>query len=209
MTWMTSRVPLLAPRSLLRGVVLSGALALAGCLGGPAALTTYDLSAPRARLGGSIPGQVVVATPAAIQLYQSDRIVVRDAAGAVSLLPQAQLADQLPALIQARMIETFENATRTRSVSRPGDRINPDYQLATDLRAFRIDAASGEAVIEISARLVQDRTGQVVAARVFSARRPVGAIEAAGAVRALDEALDVILVDMARWLAAGRAAARA
>jgi cholesterol transport system auxiliary component len=166
--------------------------------------TTFDLTAPRQRVAGSaIGGQVVVAEPTAIQTFEADRIIVKDPGGAVSFLGGAQWADRLPRLVQARLIQTFENSSRIRAVSRPGDGISADYRLNTELRAFQITSASKEAVVEISAKVVSDKTGRIGAARVFTARVPVATIDAPDAAQALDKALSTVLLQIVRWVGAG------
>lgn len=177
-------------------------LVLAACGGTPPA--TFDLSAPAQRVRTSrIPGNLLVNPPAATQLLAGDRVLVRDGAGGVSYLPGAQWADQLPALVQTRLIQAFENASRLGRVSRPGDRVKVDYQLNTELRAFQIDAGRGEAVVEISAKAVSEATGQVAHARIFTARTPVPAIDGPNAARALDQALGAVLLDIVRWAGTG------
>lgn len=192
-------LPLLL-RGRLRAVSLAaaGSLLLAGC-GGGSAPTTYDLSAPRdfGRIGGG-GGVLIVAQPTAVQALDSDRLIVKDSSGALSFLGGAQWADRVPNLVQTRLIQTFENGSRIAAVGRPGERIVPDFQLNTDIRAFNIDAASGQAVVEITAKLIGDRTGKVQRAKLFSARVPAGA-EGAGAAQALDQALSQVLIQIARW----------
>ena len=189
---------LLRGRLLAPSLAVAGALLLAGC-GGGAAPTTYDLSAPRdfGRIGGG-GGVLIVAQPTAVQALDSDRLIVKDSSGALSFLGGAQWADRVPNLVQTRLIQTFENGSRIAAVGRPGERIVPDFQLNTDIRAFNIDAASGQAVVEITAKLIGDRTGKVQRAKLFSARVPAGA-EGAGAARALDQALSQVLIQIARW----------
>ena len=190
--------------SLLRGrlravsLAAAGSLLLAGC-GGGAAPTTYDLSAPRdfGRIGGG-GGVLIVAQPTAVQALDSDRLIVKDSSGALSFLGGAQWADRVPNLVQTRLIQTFENGSRIAAVGRPGERIVPDFQLNTDIRAFNVDAASGQAVVEITAKLVGDRSGKVQRAKLFSARVPAGA-DGAGAAQALDQALSQVLIQIARW----------
>jgi cholesterol transport system auxiliary component len=82
---------------------------------------------------------------------------------------------------------------------RPGQRISPDVQLNTNIRSFNIDAATGTAVVEITARIVGDRTGQIQRARLFAARVPAGAVDGPGAAQALDRALSQVLVEIVRW----------
>jgi cholesterol transport system auxiliary component len=180
-------------------VLIGAALVLGGC-GGGYAPTTYDLSAPRDF--GKVTGSRVhlaVADPTATQALDSERIIVRDGTGAISFLGGAQWADRLTKLVQTRMIQTFENASRIGTVGRPGDRVVADFQLNLDIRTFNIDSGTSEAVVEITAKLVNDRSGRVGASRIFSARQPVGAIDGAGAARSLDNALSLVLIDIVRW----------
>lgn len=192
---MTKSVRSRALRLALLPLVVS--LLVAGCGGGPAP-TTYDLSAPRdfGRVGGG--ASIVVATPTTVQAFDSDRLIVKDSSGALSFLGGAQWADTIPNLIQTRLVQTFENASRIAAVARPGERIVPDLQLNTDIRSFHIDAASGQAVVEITAKLVGDRSGRVQRARMFSARVPA-ATDGAGAAQALDRALSQVLIEIVRW----------
>lgn len=196
---------MLIPPSLLRdrvralSLAAAGALLLAGC-GGGAAPTTYDLSAPRdfGRIGGG-GGVLIVAQPTTVQALDSDRLIVKDSSGALSFLGGAQWADRVPNLVQARLIQTFENGSRIAAVGRPGERIVPDLQLNIDIRSFNIDAASGQAVVEITAKLVGDRTGKIQRGRVFWARVPASAVDGAAAAQALDQALSQVLIQIARW----------
>ncbi len=187
-----------------RAVALLGVAALAsimaGCSGGSSA-RVFDLSAPRdvGRLSSGSRAALIVAEPTTVQALDSERIIVRDGAGALSVLPGVQWADRLPKLVQTRLIQTFENGSRLGAVGRPGERILPDWQLNLDIRAFAIDAASGEAVVEISAKLIRDRTGRVAGARLFTARVAAGGIAGDSAAQALDAALSQVLVEIVRW----------
>lgn len=162
---------------------------------------TYDLTTPAdvatARRGRA---QLIVAEPTAVQVLDSERILVRPADGEVSYLPDAQWSDRLPRLMQARIIQTFENAHRLASVGRPADKLLADATLITEIRAFEIAADSNEAVVEISAKLVNERSGRIMAARVFSARQP-GAPAGQKAASALDAASQTALRDLVAWAA--------
>src|SRR5919112_184429 len=78
--------------------------------------------------GGSAVGQVAVAEPAAVQPLESEKIVIKDANGAVAAVGGGQWADRLPRLVQSRLIQTFENSSGLKAVGRPGDRATPDFQ---------------------------------------------------------------------------------
>ncbi|HYI89020.1 MAG TPA: ABC-type transport auxiliary lipoprotein family protein, partial [Beijerinckiaceae bacterium] len=84
-------------------------------------MTNYDLTAPRqVRAGSSAVGQIAVAEPAAVQPLEADRIIVKEPSGAVSAVAGGQWADRLPRLVQSRLIQTFENSSGLRAVTRPG-----------------------------------------------------------------------------------------
>lgn len=179
------------------------AFAVAGCAS-TTPLTVFSLSVPDElpTTARPLPGLLLIAPPTAIQILASERIVVRSGDGSLSYLPEAQWADQLPALLQSRMIATFENSRRIGGVSRPGDRVSPDFQLNTEIRAFEIDAAAGQAVVELSVRAVREANGRIARARVFRGVAPVGALSPSAAVEALDAALQDVLVEIVAWAGA-------
>ncbi|WP_372425647.1 ABC-type transport auxiliary lipoprotein family protein [Salinarimonas chemoclinalis] len=193
-----------------RGRILAAALALGsvavlgGCASAPA-LVTYGLAAPVERVSAPmrLPGLVLVVEPSAIELYSTERVVVREPDGALSYLPGVQYADQLPALVQTRLVETFENASRHGGVARPGDRVTPDWQLNSSIRTFWIDVDTRQAVVEIAVRAVAEANGRVGAARVFTARVPVAAIEGRAAMQALEAALAEVMLDIVRFAGTG------
>jgi cholesterol transport system auxiliary component len=178
--------------------------ALVGGCGGAVPLT-FDLEAlpPTGRpvMAGR---SIAVSEPVGIQPFEADRIIVRENGGALSFLGGGQWADRLPRLIQTRIIQSLENSGRLRSVSRPGDKVVADYQLISEIRAFDVQAGTGEAVVDLSFKLVADGTGKVTAARIFTARVPVAKIDAGNGARALDQALVTVLADVVRWVNTGR-----
>lgn len=194
---MHRRVPVLALGASLL------AAALGGC--GGAAPLTFDLAAvPGSARAPSVSRSIVIAEPTGLQPFESDRIIVREPGGSLSFLGGGQWADRLPRLIQTRLVQSLENSGRLRSVSRPGDKVTADYQLISEIRAFDIAAGSGEAVVDLSAKLIADGSGKVVAAKIFTARVPVAKVDAGSAAVALDRALVTVLGDMVRWVNSGR-----
>ena len=111
----------------LRALVLgASACALASCaLITPkeAPRETFDISAPTSFSGvrGGSRAQILVKSPTALKSLDSDRIVVKPAPTVVTYLAGAQWADTVPRLIQAKLVEAFENSGATRATAKPGD----------------------------------------------------------------------------------------
>jgi cholesterol transport system auxiliary component len=176
-----------------------GAALLAGCSTPPPA--TYDLTAsPRPSGVGSI-AQLAIAEPEAVALYDTERLVVRSSGNAVAYLPGAQWPDRLPKIFQARLVQTFENAGLVGRAGRPGNRVISANQLNTEIRTFEARADTREAMVEVSAKIVNDRTGQVFAAQIFTVRVPLGEIAGPAAAVSLDAANQQLLTQLVRWVA--------
>ncbi len=174
-----------------------GACALAS---GPAP-NTYELEAPRqftSQLGSS-GAQLAVTEPTVVGALDSERIVVRPSTMEVTYLARSQWSDRTPKLVQARLIEAFQNSGRIRSVGQPGGAVVNDIGLVTDLHAFHIDAASNTAVIDLSARLVRDSDGRVAASQRFKAVQPLSGSDAGAMVAGLNQAFDQVANDVVAW----------
>lgn len=174
-------------------------LPLAAC-GGGAPLPTFDLTAPRDAARGAGRTLIVVTEPSTLAAFDSNRIVSRAHSGEIAYLGGAQWADRLPKLFQVRLIQTFENRGRIASVGRPGDRLVPAAQINSELRQFGIDEASGEAVVEISVKIVDDRSGRIRAGAVFLARHAAGAVYGPSAAAALDLAAQDAMRQITTWV---------
>jgi cholesterol transport system auxiliary component len=70
----------------------------------------------------------------------------------------------------------------------------------TDIRAFEIDSSKGsQAVVEISAKIINDRNGTVRAQKVFRAAVPAGGGAADGMVKALDRSFSAVTTQIVDW----------
>ena len=190
------------------GVALAvgASLLLGGCasLGGSnRALDTYDLAVPAVekatRRKASV--QILVAEPQALKILDSESIVVRNGPSTVAYLGGAQWSDRLPKMVQARLVQAFENSGRFGGVGRPGEGLAIDFQVLTDIQAFEIDQSGGNvASVEISAKLLNDQNGVVGSSKLFSASVPAGS-GSAGLVNAVDAAFDKVAGEIVAWAA--------
>ncbi|MER2604287.1 MAG: ABC-type transport auxiliary lipoprotein family protein [Siculibacillus sp.] len=184
------------------GLVAAVGAALAGCsaLGGSTPLDTYDLtrasatSAPRGRTL-----QVLVPEPVTDRALDTDRIVVRRGATEIAYFSGAQWADRLPRLVQSRLVDALECSGRFRAAGRPGQGLAIDRQLVAEIRAFDYLAESGRVEVVLSVKTMDDRTGRVIATRLFRAEEPVAGDSARAAVTAFDAATARLFAEIVGW----------
>ena len=161
----------------------------------------YDLAAATAfpDFKKSLETQVAVPDPAAVLVFDSQKILLRTAEGTYSSIENAQWADNLPKLMQSRIVQSFENAKQLRMVSRPMDDLTADYRLTLEIRSFQISPdGTPTAVVEFAARLLGDG-GKVVAAQMFKASVPAKSTQMADSVRALNDAFSQTAKDLVVW----------
>lgn len=190
-----------------RALALGLTLALAGCAGGLGGLvgkstpTAYDLDAVHdfPRHSRSARGQLAVAEPVGLAAYDGEKVVVRPRPTEAAQMAGVQWQDRLPRLMQARILQSLENDGRLRAAGRASDKMVSDYVLTSEIRAFEISVADGDAVVEIAAKIVGDRSGRIVAARVFRATVPVTETEGAPAIAAINEAFGKVTRELVLW----------
>ena len=108
-------------------------------------------------------------------------------------------ADSLPKLLQARLIESFENYDLAHAPLRMADIGQSEFQLLIDVRRFRIAVDSKSAAeIALSARIV-DKSGKVVASRLFEEAEKLDKVQPQEAVAAFSAAFGRIAKEMISW----------
>ena len=162
---------------------------------------TYELSGI-----GAVPGpysrgrQVVVTVPGALQSLNGANIVVRTSPSTIQFLARSQWNDNLPAIVQEKLVEALESTERLGGVGKPGDGLAVDFLVSPTIRAFEVSAGAADtAVVEISVRIIDDRTGVVRAQRVFRASAPVIGDGNESIVTGLDRAFGEVLQEIVAW----------
>ena len=161
---------------------------------------TYDL---RAAQGFAPPvktlrGQWAIPEPTAVAMLQTQRFLfapARDVPG----FSEALWADSIPKLLQARLIDSFENYDIAHAPLRATDVGQTDFQLLIDVRRFRI-AMDGDPAVEIglSAKIL-DKDGKVIASRLFEESQKLDQAEPPAAVAAFGEAFSRLAKSMIGW----------
>ncbi len=161
---------------------------------------TYEISAPNSfsNIRGDTRAQILVKLPTALKSIDSDRLIVKPSPSVITYLAGAQWSDTVPRMVQAKLVQAFENTGATGATAKPGDGLVIDYQLVSDIRRFEI--SSGEAVIEISIKLLSDKTGLVRETRIFTASTGVSGNTAEAYVSAFDASFDELSRSIIRWV---------
>ncbi|MCR9135026.1 MAG: ABC-type transport auxiliary lipoprotein family protein [Alphaproteobacteria bacterium] len=144
--------------------------------------------------------QIVVTDPTALKSLDGSNIVVRTSPSSIEYLSKSQWNDNLPAVVQQKLIQAFEDSKRLGGVGKPGDGLAVDYLVSPTIRAFEVVAGGGDtAVVEISVRIINDRNGVVRAQRVFQATSPVSGEGKDAFIAALDRANGEVVRDIVSW----------
>jgi phospholipid/cholesterol/gamma-HCH transport system substrate-binding protein len=149
---------------------------------------------------GKLPNspQLAIPEPTAVAMLETQRILFSPAKDYPEFA-DVLWADSIPKLLQARLIESFENYDIAHAPLRTADIGQADFQLLIDVRRFRV-AIDSEPVAEIglSARIV-DKEGKVVASRVFEGSEKFAKVEPPAVVAAFNEAFGRVARDMVAW----------
>ena len=175
--------------------------------GGGAAKTqphVYELAA--ARTFPPLPkvpaGQLIVPEPTTLSMYDTEKILVRAAESNGPAFDRGQWPDVLPKVLQARIVQSFENAGYARVLGRAPDTVKPDHQLLIELRSFQVSADNGAAAdVEFGARII-DANGRIVDTRVFRQKVAVKSLEAVQVVAALNDAFTQVVTELVLWTVA-------
>jgi phospholipid/cholesterol/gamma-HCH transport system substrate-binding protein len=144
---------------------------------------------------------LVVPEPTTLMGFNTDKILLQPSQGESVPVAKARWGDNLPILVQAKVIQSFENAGLAKSVSRTRDGATGDYQLIIDIRSFQIATAAEPAAAEIDfiAKLI-DKDGKIVNASTFQGNAPVKGEGAQAYVDAFDEVFAKLAQELVGWV---------
>jgi len=184
---------------------LDGILAALDRLGGGGAnqqpVSIYDLTAPREfpPHEGVLSKQLVVPEPTAVVLFDTQKLLMSPRAGEIVAM-DAQWSDSLPKLLQAKIIQTLENAGFLLAVARPTPDVTADYQLLLDIRSFQlVMSPEPQANVEIVAKLL-DGNGRIVSGRILHASVAVRGTDAPTAAAGLNQAFGKAMIELVLWV---------
>ncbi|WP_375787850.1 MlaD family protein [Bradyrhizobium sp. Pha-3] len=164
----------------------------------------YDLHAVDsfgAQRHANLPEQLVMAEPTAIARLQTQRFLFTPDEETQGF-EAAQWSDSLPVLVQARLLQSFENYDVEHAPLRADSGVEGALRLLIDLRRFEIvQGPQPRATISLSAKIV-DRNGQVKAARLLEQSEGINSLTPSEAAAAFDKAFGTLARELVTWIAA-------
>ena len=153
--------------------------------------------------------KLTVPEPTTLLALNTDKIMTRPAPDESLALEGPRWNDSLPILVQAKVVETFENAGYSNDITRTLGDFPDSNQLTIDIRRFDISTSGDpEAAVVILAKL-QSPDGSIIESRKFEATAPAKGTEPRDYVEALRGAFGVVARDILEWTTKTLAAAPA
>lgn len=181
------------------------AIVLSGCavLSTPTPPDVYDLSIGQqvTSVSGSSNSQILIANPKVLSSLDNERIVIKPSPAQISFFADVRWSDRLPRLVQLYFSRAFAKTNGARAIGVPGDGLLIDHQLLFDVSAFQVEVGGDSTVahVEIDVQILNDKNGKVIASNRFAAKVPTTDDPVSG-VRALNEALDSVAVELISWV---------
>jgi cholesterol transport system auxiliary component len=152
--------------------------------------------------------QLLVDVPAAVAALDSERIALSRSPTTLDYFADAAWTDRAPLMVQALVIQSFENSGRIGAVARESLALRADYVLQPELRHFEADygaAAVPSAHVQIAVKLVKMPDRTIVARQSFDATANAAENQIPAIVDAFNAAFHQVMRQMVDWtLAAAR-----
>jgi ABC-type uncharacterized transport system auxiliary subunit len=139
--------------------------------------------------------------------FNTDKILTQPGPDESLPLENAEWSDNLPVLVQAKVLQTFENAGSARSVSGSRDGFANNFELLINIRNFHVSTQDG-ALAEISFLVrLQDQNGEIVASKLFKGSTTANGTDTRAYVDALSETFGKLQLELLEWTTAALDAA--
>jgi phospholipid/cholesterol/gamma-HCH transport system substrate-binding protein len=172
----------------------------------PPRKVVYDLRAVDTFQAPKVPlmAGLAISEPTATARLQTQRFLFASDEEPHEAFENAQWSDSIPALVQAKLLQSFENYDITHAPVRADPAVPTGTRLALDLRQFEISTEpNAKAVVALSAKVINE-AGQVRAARIFETSAPLDGLTPAKAALAFDRAFAELGRNLIAWTASIR-----
>ena len=182
--------------------IVAGLERMTGGGAAPTPKVSYDLSPPQVFVAPKKPlkGLITIPEPTAVVMLQTQRVLFSPSGGPPAFADM-QWSDSIPKMLQAKLIQGFENYDIDHAPLRSMDGLEADDQLLIDVRTFQIKSDPDfTAEIGFSARILA-KDGHVVASRVFVQSQKFDKLDPASCAAAFDDGFRSIATELITWTA--------
>nr|WP_246264179.1 ABC-type transport auxiliary lipoprotein family protein [Aromatoleum toluvorans] len=164
-------------------------------------LPSAPVSVKVAADGARLPVSLRVLRPSSGQHLAGQRIVVVPQDNLVSVYKGVSWSEPAPLLVRDRLLDALRGDGRIAALSNDETRVQADFEIASDLRAFQSEYRNGvpEVVIRLDARLVQRDERRIVASRLFEIRESAPGKEVPQVVTAFGAASTRLAGEVSEW----------
>lgn len=200
---------------MIRPLFLTLSLALLGACTGLDTLRQASkpndlyLLTPKSTFSSSLPRiqkQVVVQEPTATAAVNTDQIAIQPTALQVQYLPQARWVDRAPLIVQALLVESFENSGKVAAVGRSTVGLRADYVIQPDLREFQglvvsetEDTKTVRVEVRMNIKIIDEFEDKIIASDSFREYVVSASDQTPDLVEAFDIALGKTMRDAVEW----------
>ena len=161
-------------------------------------LSTPAFPAPQTSPGRALTMQIALPEPTAQVAYETQKVLVARSPNQLKLLEEGQWADSVPRLVQAKMVDSLENADFA-DVAKAIDGFTPDIQLLLEIRSFEIVVGEPPRARSVIYAKWFAADGKIAAQRSFDAKAPVMVVDGPVGAAALNEAFKTIARGIVVW----------
>ena len=200
---------------MIRHIVLGLALMSLGACTGLGTLRQASkpndlyLLTPKSTFSSSLPRvqkQIVVQEPTATAAVNTDQIAVQPTPLQVQYLPRARWVDRAPLIVQALLVESYENSNKVAAVGRSTVGLRADYVVVPDLREFQgvviSDVDNNPAVrveVRMNIKIIDEFEDKIIASDSFQEYVVAKSDQTEDLVVAFDDALGKTMRDAVEW----------
>lgn len=150
-----------------------------------------------------VEAQLLIATPSALAGFDTARIPLSRSAISLDYFADAEWTDRTPFLVQAALIDGFQNSRAFAGVSSEGSGLQADFVLGVEIRDFTAiyDSPNGppRVRVQLNVELVRMPGRKIVAETVATRQATAAGNDIAAIVPAFNEALGGVVEDLVAW----------
>ncbi|SLN38906.1 ABC-type transport auxiliary lipoprotein family protein [Ruegeria meonggei] len=167
------------------------------------------LLTPKSTFSSSLPRvqkQIVVQEPTATAAVNTDQIAIQPTPLQVQYLPRARWVDRAPLIVQALLVESYENSGKVAAVGRSTVGLRADYVIVPDLREFQglvvSDVENTKTIrveVRMNIKIIDEFDDKIIASDSFREYIVSASDQTPDLVKAFDEALGKTMRDAVEW----------